>query len=158
MKSSQTTCTCRRISPIQTLALASFPGLPRFRFLIACSIQKLSQFLHIASDQKPVFAYRKRSKASFCIPQAIKNRSPGRPGNEATLALSLQHACSNRQPGLCCIMHSAWEGVSYKLTPMILTRRICSLISYMFSILPPSSIKTYSATHNYQLVQTYFVC
>ena len=33
--------------------LASFPCLPRLRFLIACSMQKLSQFLHTGSDQKP---------------------------------------------------------------------------------------------------------
>ena len=44
------------------LKVASFPGLPRVQFLIACSMQKL---------------------------QAIKNWSRGRPGNEARLKVDM---------------------------------------------------------------------
>ena len=43
--------------------LASFPGLPTVQFLIACS---------------------------FCILQAIKNWTVGRPGNEAKLAYGVR--------------------------------------------------------------------
>ena len=48
-----------------TVIVASFPGLPRLQFLIACSIR-------------------------FCILQAIKNWSWGRPGNEATVIVHQQ--------------------------------------------------------------------
>ena len=54
------------------VTVASFPGLPRLRFLIACSMQKLS---------------RKLLWLSFCIMQVIKNRSRGRPGNEASVTV-----------------------------------------------------------------------
>ena len=56
------TVTCRKpthsLKSLNTfttdLQLASFPGLPRLRFLITCSMRKLlAQFLHTASDQKP---------------------------------------------------------------------------------------------------------
>ena len=46
--------------------------VPQLRFLIACSMQKLSQ------KAWWIFWF------SFCILQAIKNRSWGRPGNEAS--------------------------------------------------------------------------
>ena len=84
--------------------LASFPGLPRLRFLIASGMQKLSQKLLGMRLGCTYFLMRWNNTRrlgralltvctawergygfwlSFCILEAIKNRSRGRPGNEA---------------------------------------------------------------------------
>ena len=64
-------------------SLASFPGLPRLRFLIACRMQKRSQKLSFCILQ----AIKNRSRGSgsvFAYCKAIKNQSQGRPANEAS--------------------------------------------------------------------------
>ena len=63
------------------LRLASFPGLPRLQFLIACSVQKRSWLR---------FAYCKRSKAGFPPPSptpAPEIESWAGPGTEAARLL-----------------------------------------------------------------------
>ena len=58
--------TCIQMSTIGTfyilkpLALASFPGLPRLRFLIACSMQKLSQKAWWILPRDPCHGWRHR--------------------------------------------------------------------------------------------------
>ena len=67
--------------------LASFSGLPWLRFLIACKNSAPQHFstlcLHYPVSAEPGPLCRLHL-LSFCMLQAIKNRSRGRPGNKAS--------------------------------------------------------------------------